>query len=242
MDEESISRARWSVVERRLRRLEQAAGLPNPPQKGGPAMARTPQEVDALLDQLEGDAARHEGALHMQMAVNDDNTRRIDRVMDLYQRLTARIQGLSDQHDATVERVDRIERRLDGANNPFMSLMLGLVAAAAWTAVWAVLKALFGDNLEIAINGKDALVRDHPQFDDLTLAILVCGLIFILVVTIVNMIIEIVTNRRPRGANQPQQAQQPAQGNPPPQGGNQAGNNPPTQVMPQPVNAGQQGP
>lgn len=205
-------------------------------------MARTPQEVDVLLDQLEGDAARHEGALHMQMAVNDDNTRRIDRVMDLYQRLTARIQGLSDQHDATVERVDRIESRLNGETNPLKSLVLGLVAAAAWTAVWAVLKALFGDNLEIAINGKAALVRDHPQFDDLTLAILVCGLIFILVVTIVNMIIEIVTNRRPRGANQPQQAQQPAQGNPPPQGGNQAGNNPPTQVMPQPVNAGQQGP
>lgn len=242
MDEESVSRTRWSVVERRLRRLEQAAGLHDPTTQKGPVMARTPQEVDALLDQLEGDAARHEGALHMQMAVNDDNTRRIDRVMDLYQRLTARIQGLSDQHEGTVERVDRIERRLDGANNPVMSLVLGLLAASAWTVVWVVLKALFGDNLEITIEGKEALVRDHPQFDDLTLAILVCGLIFILVVTIVNMIIEIWTNRRPRGANQPQQAQQPAQGNPPPQGGNQAGNNPPTQVMPQPVNAGQQGP
>lgn len=242
MDEESVSRARWSVVERRLRRLEQAAGLPYPTTQGGGPMARTAQEVDALLDQLEGDAARHEGALQMQMAINDDNTRRIDRVMDLYQRLTARIQGVSDQHDATVQRVDRIERRLNGANNPFKSMLLGLVAATAWTVVWVVLKALFGDNLEVQINGKDTLVRDHPQFGDLTLAILVCGLIFILVVTIVNMIIDIVTNRRPRGAHQPQQVHQPAQGNPPPQGGNQAGNNQPTQAMPQPVNAGQQGP
>jgi drug/metabolite transporter (DMT)-like permease len=138
---------------------------------------------------------------------------------------------------ATNRRVSALERQNRVPNNPVSSLVLGVIGALAWAAAWAVLKALFGDNLKVSYEGKEILLRAHPQFEDLTLAILVCGLIFIMVVTMVNMIIVIWTNRRP----QPQQVQH-AQGNPPPQGGNhQAGGNLPTQVMPQPVNAGQQG-
>lgn len=214
MDEESVSRARWSSVERRLRRLEQAAGLPNPRQpKGGP-MARTPQEVDAMLERLERDATRHEGALHMQMVVNDDNNRRIDRVMDLYQRITARIQGIADQHDATVERIARAERRIGRLSSPLYTLLIGCVALGAWFALSAYIKSWVGDNVHVWLDGAQTLWRDHPEFGSIANRIVGGGAVFIIGMTAVCLLIDLIS--RPRTPAPRQQAQQPAQAPPPP--------------------------
>jgi hypothetical protein len=195
-------------------------------------MARTSQEVDALIDQLVGDANRADNALQMQGVINEENTRRFDRVVSLYERLTARLVGLTDQHEATVERVSRVERQLDEIASPIKGLALGLVALIGWLILGFWLKSYIGGSA-VWLDGQEILWNQHPQFGGLTTAIIGGVAVFIVVLTLVNILLDITSGRRPRQQPRPAQAEQPEQ---------EEQANPPVRALPppRPVNAGQQ--
>ena len=178
-------------------------------------MARTSQEVDALIDQLVGDANRADNALQMQGVINEENTRRFDRVVSLYERLNNRLVGLSDQHDATVERIDRAERQLDGIASPAKGLALGLVALIGWLILGFWLKSYIGGSARVWLDGQQILWNQHPEFGGLTTAIIGGVAVFIVVLTLVNVLLDMTSGRRqqprPAPAEQPAQVEQPAQ-------------------------------
>lgn len=195
-------------------------------------MARTSQEVDALLGELEEAAARHHSALLAQCAVNDEVERRFDRVLSLYERLTARIQGLTDQHEATVQRVNRVERRVEKLSNPLFTLLIGLVALAGWLALSFWLKSTIGNNANVWQNGQEIVWRDHPQFGDLTGNIIGGGVAFIVGMTVVCLLIDLMSNSNP----------QPKRQNPPAVAAEEEQAQQPVRALPSPANAGQLNP
>lgn len=188
MDEESVSRARWRYVDDELRRIEQADGLLQPPKPKGGGMP--PDSNQSLIDGLH--AAIHE---------EGEATRE-----EIHQ-LGGRVQQLSDNADADRDRITRTERRLDSIHSPVKSILLGLVGLLIWFGVWYGVKLYFGENLTVIIDGKDVMLKDHPKFGDLTTAILGAGLVFILVTTIFNVIMDFVTNRRPKARPERSQGQ-----------------------------------
>jgi hypothetical protein len=147
----------------------------------------------------------------MQGVINEENTRRFDRVVSLYERLNNRLVGLSDQHDATVERIDRAERQLDGIYNPLKGLALGLVGLIGWLILGFWLKSYLGVVAEVWLDGKEILWRDHPNYGGLTTAIIGGVAVFIIVMTLVNVLIDMTSGRRPRQQPRPAPAEQPAQ-------------------------------
>ena len=243
-------------------------------------MARTLKEIDALIDSMEEEKRNHAGALIMQDGVNTQTTRRFERLTGLLDRHNIRLALVEDQSDNNASRVGRVERQLDEIASPAKGLALGLVALFGWLILGFWLKSYIGGSARVWLDGQEILWNQHPDYGGLTTAIIGGVAVFIVVLTLVNVLLDMTSGPRqqPRPApaeqpaqeeqanppvlgqqaNQPaeaeqpaqeeeanppvlgQQANQPAQGNLPPQGGNQAGNNPPTQVMPQPVNAGQQ--
>ena len=146
----------------------------------------------------------------------DEHAQRLDAHGDLIDQHGAAITDLQDSRVATNRRVSALERQTNAPNSPVNSLLLGVIVALAWTAIFFVLKALFGDNLKVTYDAKEIVLRDHPQFGDLTTAILVAGLIFILVATVTNMIIDLVSSRsqRPQNVDRPQAQEPPIQGEP----------------------------
>jgi hypothetical protein len=243
MDDESISRARWNVLERRLQRLEQATGLSksfsNNPKEGGEPVARTPQEVDEVLQRLEQEQTNHRGALIMQMAVNAQTTRRFEQIVNLLDQYNIRLRANEDRTDANCERLDRAEQRIGRLSNPLFTLLVGTVALAGWLVLSFWLRSYLGDSVKVWMDAKEILWRDHPNFDDITGRIIGGGVAFIVGMTLICWVIDMISNASSRRRRQQQ--------NPPPvvpvddldgEGGDEPE---PTQVMPQPVNAGQQG-
>ena len=196
-------------------------------------MARTAKEVDALLAELEDAATRHHSALLAQCAVNDEVERRFDRVLSLYERLTARIQGLTDNHDATVQRVNRLEKRVDTLSNPLFTLLIGVAAVAGWLFLSLWIKSTVGNNARVWMDGQEIFWRDHPQFGDLTGNIIGGGVAFIVGMTLVCLIIDLMSNSQPKRQRQ---------ANPPAVVAQEEQANPPVLALPppRPVNAGQQ--
>ncbi|MCX6009787.1 MAG: hypothetical protein NTW48_07135, partial [Chloroflexi bacterium] len=192
-------------------------------------MARTSKEVDALLGELEDAAARHHSALLAQCAVDDEVERRFDRVLSLYERLTARIGGLADQHDATVQRVNRLEKRVDTLSNPLFTLLIGVAAVAGWLFLSLWIKSTVGNNARVWMDGQEILWRDHPQFDALTGNIIGGGVAFIVGMTVVCLIIDLMSNSNP----------QPKRQNPPAVAVEEEQVQQPVRALPSPANAGQ---
>ncbi len=195
-------------------------------------MARTSKEVDALLADLEDAAARHHSALLAQCAVNDEVERRFDRVLSLYERLTARIGGLADQHDATVQRVNRLEKRVDTLSNPLFTLLIGVAALVGWVILSLWIKSTIGNNANVWQNDQEILWRDHPQFGDLTGNIIGGGVAFIVGMTVVCLIIDLMSNSNP----------QPKRQNPPAVAAEEEQAEQPVRALPSPANAGQLNP
>ena len=194
-------------------------------------MARTAKEVEALLAELEDAATRQENALQMQCVINVEADRRFDRLLSLYERLTFRVVSLSDQHDATVARVDRVERQLDEIASPAKGLALGLVALIGWLILGFWLKSYIGGNARVWLNSQEILWNQHPDYGGLTTAIIGGVAVFIVVLTLVNVLLDMTSGPRPQP--RPAPAEQPAQ---------EEQANPPVLALPppRPVNAGQQ--
>ena len=196
-------------------------------------MARTSKEVDALLGELEDAATRHHSALLAQCAVNDEVERRFDRVLSLYERLTARIQGLTDNHDATVQRVNRLEKRVDTLSNPLYTLVIGVAAVAGWLFLSLWIKSTVGNNARVWMDGQEILWRDHPQFGDLTGNIIGGGIAFIVGMTVVCLLIDLMSNSQPKRQRQ---------ANPPAVVAEEEQAEQPVRALPSPANAGQLNP
>ena len=196
-------------------------------------MARTTQEANDLLDQLERDAARAESAWDLQCAVNQENSRRFDRVVSLYERLTARLVGLTDQHEATVLRVDRVERRVEKLSNPLYTLVIGVAALVGWVILSLWVKSTIGNNANVWQNGQEILWRDHPQFGDLTGNIIGGGIAFIVGMTVVCLLIDLMSNSQPKRQRQ---------ANPPAVVAEEEQAEQPVRALPSPANAGQLNP
>ena len=196
-------------------------------------MARTAKEVDALLAELEDAATRHHSALLAQCAVNDEVERRFDRVLSLYERLTARLVGLTDQHEATVLRVDRVERRVEKLSNPLYTLVIGVAALVGWVILSLWVKSTIGNNANVWQNGQEILWRDHPQFGDLTGNIIGGGIAFIVGMTVVCLLIDLMSNSQPKRQRQ---------ANPPAVVAEEEQAEQPVRALPSPANAGQLNP
>lgn len=196
-------------------------------------MARTAKEVEALLAELEDAATRQENALQMQGVINEENTRRFDRVVSLYERLTARLVGLTDQHEATVLRVDRVERRVEKLSNPLYTLVIGVAALVGWVILSLWVKSNIGNNANVWQNGQEILWRDHPQFNALTGNIIGGGIAFIVGMTVVCLLIDLMSNSQPKRQRQ---------ANPPAVVAEEEQAEQPVRALPSPANAGQLNP
>jgi hypothetical protein len=202
-------------------------------------MARTPEEVDALIDQLETEQQQHTEALEYQGAINEETTTRFGRITNLLDQYNVRMRGIEDRTEANDERLNRHDRRIGRLSNPLFTLLIGIVALAGWLALSFWIKATVGDNVKVWMDAKEILWRDHPNFGDIAGKIIGGGAAFIVGMTLICLVIDLISSASPRQRRQ----------NPPPvvaaedleDEGNEGGDEPheePTQVHNPPVHAG----
>lgn len=162
-------------------------------------MARTPEQVDDMLDRLEQEQQDHEVA---QMTREGEVNTRFDRFTNLLDQYNVRLRGAEDRTEANDERIGRAERRIGRLSNPLFTLLIGIVALAGWLALSFWLKSTIGDNVKVWMDAKEILWRDHPNFGDIAGKIIGGGAAFIVGMTLVCLVIDLVSNARPRQRQQ----------------------------------------
>lgn len=209
---------------------------------------RVAEEVIAhrgLLGQLRSGVREALNRLYLLQARVDEHGQRLDAHAEMIGQQGQQICDLQDSRVASNRRITELEReQRNSQGNPVVTLAIGAIALIGWLVLSTWLRGQVAGT-KVWLNGQEIFWRDHPGFGDTAGNIIGGGVAFIIGMTIVCLIVDLVTRGRHRSqlpppppvveADEPDEnlAQAPDGDEPP---GAQV--QPPTQVMGEPVRAG----